>query len=113
MDNKNTEIMFGVLFSSLILLAATMMSHQQNAQAIITNNGTAVQAHTGNGFDNGYAKGKFDITHGQPLNDTCLPKGLACGQFQSGYVTAINQYAYHCKLCVPSNITLVMVNKTA
>ena len=47
------------------------------------------------GFNNGYAKGKFDITHGQPLNDTCLPKGLACDQFQSGYVTAVNQYAYH------------------
>lgn len=56
---------------------------------------TVVQAHTGNGFNNGYAKGKFDITHDQPLNDTCLPKGLASDQFQSGYVTAANEYAYH------------------
>ena len=52
-------------------------------------------AYADTGFNNGYVKGKFDITHGQPLNDTCLPKGLACGQFQSGYVTAFNQYAYH------------------
>jgi hypothetical protein len=52
-------------------------------------------AYADTGFNNGYAKGKFDITHGQPLNDTCLPKGLACDQFQSGYVTAVNQYAYH------------------
>jgi hypothetical protein len=73
---------------------------------------TAVQAHAGNGFDNGYAKGKFDITHGQPINDTCLPKGLACGQFQSGYLTAINQYAYHCNLCVPNHMTSITVNKT-
>lgn len=31
---------------------------------------------------------------------------------QSGYVTAVNQYSYHCKLCVPNNATLLMVNKT-
>jgi hypothetical protein len=73
---------------------------------------TAVEAHTGNGFDNGYAKGKFDITHGQPLNDTCSPKGKACDQFQSGYVTAVNQYAYHCKLCVPNNATLLKMDET-
>ncbi len=49
-------------------------------------------AYADTGFNNGYAKG-----NGQPLNDTCLPKGLACDQFQSGYVTAVNQYAYHLK----------------
>lgn len=64
------------------------------------------------GFDNGYAKGKFDITQGEPLIDTCLPKELACDQFQPGYVTAVNQYAYHCKLCVPNNMTSLIVNKT-
>jgi hypothetical protein len=48
-------------------------------------------AYSDTGFNNGYAKGKFDITHGRPLNDTCLPKGLACDQFQSGYITAVNQ----------------------
>jgi hypothetical protein len=69
-------------------------------------------AYADTGFDNGYAKGKFDITHGQPLNDTCLPKGLACGQFQSGYLTAINQYTYHCNLCVPNHMTSITVNKT-
>jgi hypothetical protein len=113
MNNNNTTIMFGVLFSSMILLTTTILQ-QQNAHAspIITNLGTTVQAHTDNGFDNGYAKGKFDITHGPPLNDTCLPKGLACDQFQSGYVTAVNQYAYHCKLCVPNNMTLLKVNET-
>ena len=94
--------MFGVLLSSMILLTTATILQQQNAHA---SPARTVQAHTDNGFDNGYAKGKFDITHGQPLDDTCLPKGLACGQFQSGYVTAINQYAYHCKLCVPNNIT--------
>jgi hypothetical protein len=61
--------------------------------AILTIGSTTAYADTG--FNNGYAKGIFDITHGQPLNDTCLPKGLACNQFQSGYVTAVNQYAYH------------------
>ena len=79
--------------------------------SIMTSTSTGAYADTG--FNNGYAKGEFDITHGQPLNDTCLPKGLACDQFQSGYVTAINQYAYHCKLCVPNTITSVSVNKTA
>lgn len=74
---------------------------------------TLTTAYADTGFNNGYAKGKFDITHGQPLNDTCLPKGLACDQSQSGYVTAVNQYAYHCKLCVPNNMTSVTVNKTA
>lgn len=61
--------------------------------AILTIGSATAYADTG--FNNGYTKGKFDITHGQPLNDTCLPKGLACDQFQSGYVTAVNQYAYH------------------
>ena len=60
--------------------------------AILTIGSTTAYADTG--FNNGYAKGKFDITQGQPLNDTCLPKGLACDQFQFGYVTAINQNAY-------------------
>jgi hypothetical protein len=68
-------------------------------------------AYADTGFNNGYAKGKFDITHGQPLNDTCLPKGLACDQFQSGYVTAVNQYAYHCNLYVPNHMTSITVNK--
>jgi hypothetical protein len=80
--------------------------------SITTSTTTAVQARSGDGFDDGYAKGKFDITHGQPLNDTCLSKGLACDQSQSGYITAVNQYAYHCKLCVPNNMTLLIVNKT-
>ena len=61
--------------------------------AIFTIGSTTAYADTG--FNNGYAKGKFDITHVLPLNDTCLPKGLACDQFKSGYVTAWNQYAYH------------------
>jgi len=74
--------------------------------------GSTVVAYADTGFNNGYAKGKFDITHGHPLNDTCLPKGLTCDQFHSGYVTVVNQYAYHCKLCVPNNMTLLIVNKT-
>lgn len=52
-------------------------------------------AYADTGFNNGYAGGKFAITHGLPFNDTCLPKGLACDQFKSGYVTSWNQYAYH------------------
>ena len=60
--------------------------------AILTIGSTTAYADTG--FNNGYTKGKFDITQGQPLNDTCLPKGLACDQFQFGYVAAINQNAY-------------------
>lgn len=65
------------------------------SMVVIATGSTIANAYADTGFNNGYAKGKFDITHGQPLNDTCLPKGLACDQFQSGYVTAVNQYAYH------------------
>ena len=83
--NQNKTTRTDQKFSVSMVVIATF--------AILTIGSTTAYADTG--FNNGYAKGKFDITHGQPLNDTCLPKGLACRQFQSGYVTAINQYAYH------------------
>ena len=66
-------------------------NHASNSKLGITAS-ALTKAYSDTGFNNGYAKGKFDITHGQPPNDTCLPKGLACDQFQSVYVTAINQY---------------------
>ena len=93
-NNTNKPIRTAIRFSISMVVIATV--------AIFTIGSTIAYAETG--FDNGYAKGKFDITHGQPLNDTCLPKGLACDQFKSGYVTAWNQYAYH-PILLAVNIT--------
>jgi hypothetical protein len=113
MNKNNTTIMFGVLFSSMILLATATIPQQQNAHAspIITNIGTTVQAHTGNGFDNGYAKAKYDFANNHLYNDSCWPNGVYCQQYHVGYETAWIQY--HCSTGTPSNVTLLSVNKTA
>jgi hypothetical protein len=113
MNNKNTTIMFGVLFSNLILLTPTTRPQQQNAHAspIITNLGTPVLAHTGNGFDNGYAKAKYDFANNHVYNDLCSPKGVYCQQYHIGYETAWIQY--HWSTGTPSNMTLLAVNKTS
>jgi hypothetical protein len=105
--------MFGVLFSSMILLTATTMSHGQNAQAsrIITNLWTTVQVHTGDGFDNGYSKAKYDVAKNHLYNDSCSPKGVYCQHYKTGYETAWIQY--HWSTGTPYNMQLLTVNKTA
>jgi len=102
--------MFGVLFSSMILLTTATILLQQNAHASPIF-GTTVQAHTGNGFDNGYAKAKYDMGNNQVYNDSCSPKGAYCQQYLVGYETAWIQY--HWNTGVPFNMTLLTVNKTA
>jgi hypothetical protein len=64
---------------------------------------TAVLAHTGNGFDNGYAKAKYDFANNHVYNDLCSPKGVYCQQYHVGYETAWIQY--HWSTGTPSNVT--------
>jgi len=71
---------------------------------------TAVQAHTGNGFDNGYAKAKYDFANNLLYNDSCSPKGVYCQQYHVGYETAWIQY--HWNTGMPNNATLLKANKT-
>jgi hypothetical protein len=113
MANKNTAIMFGVLFSSMILLTTVTIPKEQNAHASpnITNIGTTVQAHTGNGFDNGYARAKYDVANNHVHNDSCSPSGVYCQQYHVGYETAWIQE--HWNTGTPYNMQLLTVNKTA
>ena len=112
MANKNTAIIFGVPFSSMILLTTVTIPQEQNAHAspIITNIGTTVQAHTGNGFDNGYAKAKYDVAKNHLYNDSCSPSGAYCQHYKVGYITAWIQE--HWSTGTPSNVTMLKVNKT-
>ena len=113
MANKNTAIMIGVLFSTMILLTTATTLQQQNVHAspIIINIGTTVQVHSGNGFDNGYAKAKYDFANNHVYNDSCSPNGVFCKQYHVGYETAWIQY--HWSTGTPYNQKLLTVNKTA
>lgn len=100
--------MFGVLLSSMILLTTATILQQQNAHA---SPARTVQAHTGNGFDSGFAKAKHDFANNHVYNDSCSPMGVYCQKYHVGYETAWIQY--HWSTGTPSNATLLEVNKTA
>jgi hypothetical protein len=80
--------------------------------AIITiGSTTAVQARTGDGFDDGYAKAKLDFANNYAFNDSCSPKSAYCQHYVTGYITAWVQA--HWSTGTPYNMQLLTVNKTA
>lgn len=109
----NKVILLIVPVLTLLTTAGTQHQQQQIAHAtpIKTNLGTTVQAHTGNGFDNGYAKAKYDFANNHAYNDSCSPSGVFCKQYHVGYETAWIQY--HWSTGTPYNQKLLTVNKTA
>jgi hypothetical protein len=72
---------------------------------------TAVQARTGDGFNDGYAKAKYDFTNNLPYNDKCSPNSVYCQHYDAGYKTAWIQE--HWNTGTPNNMQLLTVNKTA
>jgi hypothetical protein len=45
------------------------------------------QAHTGNGFDDGFKQAKHDLVHTHVYNASCTVPGVYCKQYISGYQT--------------------------
>ena len=102
-NTNNKPIRTALRFSISMVVIATA--------AILAFGSTIVQVHTGNGFDNGYAKAKYDFANNHVFNDSCSPKGAYCQQYLIGYETAWIQY--HWNTGMPNNMTLLTVNKTA
>lgn len=107
MNKNNTTFMFGVLFSSMVLLTIVQYAH---AYPINTYFATRVQWHGGAGFDNGFAKAKHDVANSHQYNDSCSPSGAYCQNYKIGYETAWIQE--HWSTAIPSNKTSVTINKT-
>ena len=73
-----------------LLTTATTPQQQQIAHAtpIKTNFGTTVQALTGDGFNDGYAKAKYDFANNLSYSDKCSPNSAYCLHYDAGYKTA-------------------------
>ena len=72
---------------------------------------TAVQARTGDGFNDGYSKAKYDLANKLAYNDKCSPNSAYCQHYDAGYSTAWIQE--HWSTGTPYDQKLLTVNKTA
>ncbi|MGB7956832.1 MAG: hypothetical protein WCF23_22900, partial [Candidatus Nitrosopolaris sp.] len=82
-----------------------------HASPIITNFGTTVQAHTGDGFDNGYNMGRADSLNNQIFGDLCSPTSTYCNNYQRGYITGWVEM--HMATGIPFDWKLLNANATA
>jgi hypothetical protein len=72
---------------------------------------TGVQARSGDGFNDGYAKAKYDFANNLAYNDKCSPNSAYCQHYDSGYKTAWIQE--HWSTGASYDQKLLTVNKTA
>ena len=101
--------MFRGILSSMILLTTATILQQQNAHASPRHD--TVQAHTGNGFDSGYAKAKYDFANNHVYNDSCSPSGVYCKQVPCWIRNSLDSISL--ETGTPYNQKLLTVNKTA
>lgn len=109
----NKVILLIVPVLTLLTAAATQHQQQQIAYAtpIKTNLGTTAQAQTGNGFDNGYTKGRADSLDNHVFGDLCLPASTYCSTYQRGYITGWVEM--HMATGIPFDWKLLNANATA
>ena len=109
----NKVILLIVPVLTLLTTAATQHQQQQIAHAtpIKTNLGTTVQAQTGNGFDNGYNKGRADSLNDHIFGDLCSPASTYCNNYQMGYITGWVEM--HLATGTPFDMKLLNANETA
>ena len=73
--------------------------------AILAIGSTIVQAHTGDGFMDGYAKAIYDFANKLAYNDKCSPNSAYCQHYDAGYKTAWIQE--HWSTGTPYNMQLL------
>jgi hypothetical protein len=70
-----------------------------------------VQAHTADGFDYGYNKGRADSLNNHVFGDLCLPVGTYCNNYKRGYMTGWVEM--HMATGTPFDWKLLNANTTA
>lgn len=104
----NKAILLIVPVLTLLTTAATQHQQQQIAHATPIK---TVQGQTGNGFDNGYNKGRADSLNDHNFGDSCLPASTYCNNYQSGYITGWVEM--HMATGTPFDMKLLNANETA